>query len=318
MVSALRLRLSMVGSLAAIIAVTTLAAAVVLTLAGASVVMAFALVIPFFLLQWYLGPKMVERAYRVEPADRQNFPELHEVVEEISERSGIDKPEVMVADVDLPNAFAYGNTWTGDRVAVTRGLMEKLEWEEVEAVIGHEIGHVKHRDSSVMMVLSILPALFLMVGRMFFWSTLFGGRQRNQGGLPLIAVAAASMLIYFVLQLCIMGFSRTREYYADRHSASTVDEGARKLAEGLAKINEGTRSMAEKRRSSDKDVGALGLSLKPLLVSDPDTSAVEGRARTDRELVEKYAGREVSLGERLAEVFSTHPNITKRLNSMGF
>lgn len=335
MFSNLKLKASMLGSLAAIISITTLAAALVLSLAGLSVTYVFIFIIPFFVLQWYLGPKLVEKGYKVNEASKEKYPRLHESVEKLAKESGIEKPEVMVADVDMPNAFAYGNYFTGDKVAVTKGLLDQLEWEEVEAVVGHEIGHITHNDSTYMVFLSILPAIFMIVGRMFFWSSLFGGGGDDEGALPMIAIAAASMLIYFVLQLAIMHFSRMREYYADKHSSQVVSEGNRKLAEGLAKINEGmhqlkkskqksrrgirARRAGRKRSNSDfGGVGVVGLSMKPLLISDPDTADMQVGARDDLQLVKKYANKDLSFSDRVKEFFSTHPNIQKRLKAMGF
>ncbi|PTD94145.1 hypothetical protein C9439_03615 [archaeon SCG-AAA382B04] len=339
MFSNLKLKLSMMGSLAAIIAITTLAATVVLSMAGASLTWVFVFIVPFFALQWYLGPKLVEKGYKVEEAGEDEYPRYHELVEELAEKSGIEKPSVMVADVEMPNAFAYGNYFTGDKVAVTKGLLKQLEWEEVEAVVGHELGHIAHDDSSYMVFLSILPAIFMIVGRMFFWSSLFGGGGDDEGQLPMIAIAAASMLIYFVLQMTIMHFSRMREYYADRHSSEVVEEGDRKLAEGLAKINESMSDLKNQKKNKQKKgvsisrrggrrpgsgsrgfggVGAVGLSMKPLLISDPDTAGSGGGARSDMQLVEKYAGKELSFGDRVREFFSSHPNIKKRLEAMGF
>ncbi|OKY77906.1 MAG: Zn-dependent protease with chaperone function [Candidatus Methanohalarchaeum thermophilum] len=326
----LKLKGSMYGSVATIVAVTTLAVAVVLGIAGVSVTYSLIFIVPFFLLQWYLGPKLVERGYNVKEASKENYPELHDIVEEVTEKSNMEKPKVMIADVDLPNAFAYGNYLSGDRVAVTKGLLKVLEQEEVEAVLGHELGHIKHNDSTFMMLLSILPALFLMIGRTFFWSSMF---QDDEGTLPFIAVAVASMIVYFILQLCIMHFSRMREYYADRHSADYVAEGNRKLAEGLAKINEEMSSLKKRKKSSRGlrrsrsqrnqarglgGVGNLGLSLKPLLISDPDVDAEPTGSKRDSEIVRKYANREMSFSDKLAELFSSHPNIKKRLKALGF
>ncbi|KXB06130.1 hypothetical protein AKJ51_04165, partial [candidate division MSBL1 archaeon SCGC-AAA382A20] len=140
----------------------------------------------------------------------------------------------MIAETELPNAFAYGNRWSGKKIAVTQGLLDNLEFEEVEAVVGHEMGHHKHGDAKIMMFLSILPAIFMMIGRMFLFSMFFGGGNRR-GGAPMMAIAAGSMAVYFALNLCIMNFSRMREFMADNHAAENVPDGSRKLSEGLAK-----------------------------------------------------------------------------------
>ncbi|KXA89356.1 hypothetical protein AKJ62_03305 [candidate division MSBL1 archaeon SCGC-AAA259D14] len=331
----------MYGSVAAIVSVITLALYLFLSYFTSLPIFAiFLIIIPLFLLQWRFAPGIIERAHNVEPASKEKYAELHRVVEEISERSGIEKPQLMIAETDLPNAFAYGNTWSGKKIAVTQGLLDNLEFEEVEAVVGHEIGHHKHGDAKIMMVLSILPAIFLMVGRIFLFSAFFGGNRR--GGAPIIALAAGSMLVYFALNLCIMNFSRMREFMADDHAAKNVPDGARKLSEGLAKINYRAARMKEESEKSrggsvravrrrpggsggtagdrggeSTNSSSLGMSLKPLFIDDPDTArSIEPRKLSDQELVERFKGKELSLGEKVMEFFSTHPNVAKRLQAL--
>ncbi|OUJ18377.1 Zn-dependent protease with chaperone function [Methanonatronarchaeum thermophilum] len=325
MFSNLKLKASMMASLGAIIGATTLALAIVLMFADAPILLSVLLVVPFFLLQWLFAPTIVEKAYKVEEADPQQYRQYHESVERIARQSGIDKPHVMIADMDLPNAFAYGNFRSGDKVAITTGLLKRLEWEEVEAVIAHEIGHLKHNDSTYMMVLSILPALFLVLGRMLFYSSLFGSQNDSK---PMILIAVASMVFYLILQICIMYFSRLREYYADRHSANVVRNGDQKLASGLMKISNGIDSIkkqdSQRSRSRSRNPRAQGmsgmmggaspmaLSMKPLLIADPD---VTGNL-ADRRQITEYAEQDLSLREKLMELFSTHPNIKKRLRAL--
>ena len=108
-------------------------------------------------------------------------PELHQIVSDLSRKSGIATPKLMLAKIPLPNAFAYGSPLSGNRVAVTQGLLDSLDSGEVEAVLGHELGHIKHRDVQVMMVASFLPALFYYIGYSMMLSGMFGGgRQQKQ------------------------------------------------------------------------------------------------------------------------------------------
>ncbi|KPV65232.1 MAG: heat shock protein HtpX [Candidatus Bathyarchaeota archaeon BA1] len=139
-------------------------------------------------------------------------------------------PRVMLAHIPMPNAFAYGSLIAGSRVAVTTELLKALEDEEVEAVIGHELGHLKHRDVQVMMFVSILPALFYYIGYSMLMSSYYGRRdERGGGGAALIGMA--SLLLYWVLTMFTLYLSRLREHFADHHSATTVEEGSRKLSE---------------------------------------------------------------------------------------
>jgi heat shock protein HtpX len=273
-------------------------------------------VIAFSLIQWLIAPYLIDAMYRVREVSRSEKPQLHDMIERLSQKSGINKPRVMVANMPIPNAFAYGSPIAGSRVAVTSELLKTLDEEEVEAVVGHELGHLKHRDVQVMMFVSILPAVFYYIGYSMLWSSYRGRDDRGSGGAA--AIAALSMLMYFVLTMFTLYMSRLREYFADRHSASIVDDGSRKLSEGLVKIVDYTRKAKQARRN----VGTAG-SFKALFISDPDRAELDSAAisqaagfRTDRKLVEDVLRRDVTATDRLAELFSSHPNIVKRLKAL--
>ncbi|MFQ6052738.1 MAG: zinc metalloprotease HtpX, partial [Candidatus Bathyarchaeia archaeon] len=225
-----RLRLSMVGTIAIITAVSTLGFALVMSLFGAfNLVFLVVLVAAFNIAQWLLAPYLVNALYGVRQLKEGEHPELRRTVEELSKRSGIKTPTLMISNIPIPNAFAYGSPLTGNRVAVTRGLLRELEPEEVEAVVGHELGHLRHRDVQVMMFVSFLPSLFYMLARSMIYSGYYRGRdRRDSGGLAL--VGSVSMIVYFLLLMFTLSLSRLREYFADQHSASVVDDGARKLS----------------------------------------------------------------------------------------
>lgn len=321
----LRLKAGMLGSLALIIGITTLGAAILLNgVLGLNFIWTLIFIIPFFGLQWFYGPKMVEYSMGVSEAPRNKYPFLHQKVEEISRRAGIDKPKVMISDMEMPNAFAYGNFTTGKKVAVTKGLLNALEDEEVEAVLGHEIGHIVHNDAEVTMFLSILPAIFMMLGRTLLWSSILGGRRRNGGALILVALGA--MFFYFLLNLAILWFSRLREYYADKFGAGSVFEGSRKLQEGLAKIEDEMARLKEREKkarsrgratagSNGMGLNAFGSGMKALFIADPD-AAKSDRNLSDREMVNKYKNEEPGIKEQLFELFTTHPDISKRLKAL--
>ena len=321
----LRLKLGMVGSVALIIGITTLGAAVILNgVVGLPIIWTAVFVVPFFFLQWYYGPRMVEYTMKVEEAPRERYPELHRVVEDISRKTGVDKPQVMISQMAMPNAFAYGNFSTGKRVAVTEGLLETLETEEVEAVVGHEMGHIVHNDAEVMMFISILPAIFMMLGRSLLWSSFLGGRRRNGGAL--IVVALGAMFFYFLLNLAILWFSRLREYYADQFGATAVHEGSRKLQEGLVKIENQMARLKERGRKaaargatnaagSPMGLNPLGSGMKALFIADPDVETGSENL-SDREMVDKYKNRSPGMGKKLFELFTTHPELSKRLKAL--
>lgn len=231
-------------------------------------------------------------------------------------KSGIKIPKLGVAEIALPNAFAYGSPITGNHLAVTQGLLETLEEEEIEAVLGHELGHLKHRDVQIMMIISFLPSLFYLIGRSVMFTAYYGERRRDSGS---YIVGTVSMLVYFILMLFTLSLSRLREYYADSHSISIIDDGPRKLSEGLAKIVLKTRNM----RSSSFKEGFTFNSFKSLFISDPDRAEIDSAEilqykprSSDRELVGGILERRVTSADAILELFSTHPNITKRLRAI--
>ena len=307
----------MLGTVALIIAVSTLGLGTILTMTGTlNLYSLIAMVAVFNIAQWLLAPYLVNRLYGVRRLEPDENPELHSMVDELSARSGIRTPKLMISKLPIPNAFAYGSPLTGSHVAVTQGLLTSLDTEEVEAVIGHELGHIKHRDVQVMMFISFLPSLFYILARSMLFSRYYGGRdRRNSGGLAVIG--GVSMLIYFFLLIFNLGFSRLREYYADQHAASIVGDGARKLSEGLAKISTSTARVQAKSRGATAHSG-----FKALFISDPDRAARDAAELSsfygggDDELVRNILNRRLTTLDSLGELFSTHPNIVKRLRAL--
>lgn len=317
-VSLWKLRFSLIGTLAVIIGLSTLFFTFIMALAGVDLLLMPFLVIIFNIIQWLIAPYLIDAMYRVKEVTASENPALHAMVDKLSKKSRIKTPRLMKAKMSIPNAFAYGSPIAGSRVAVTTGLLETLDVEEVEAVIGHELGHLKHRDVQVMMFVSILPAIFYFIGYSMLLSSMFSRRDsRDSGGAAIIGLA--SILIYWILTLFTLYLSRIREYYADRHSATIIDDGSRKLSEGLAKIVNSTNRV--KQNSRKKSTGLS--SFKALFISDPDRSEVDsaalaqlGRGMDDRKLVDEVLRRKVTTFDRIMEVFSTHPNIVKRLRAL--
>lgn len=278
------------------------------------------IVVIFNIIQWLIAPYLIDAIYRVKEVKPNEDPALHRMVDRLSQKSKIKKPKLMKAKMPIPNAFAYSSPLTGSKVAVTTGLLDTLETEEVEAVIGHELGHLKHRDVQVMMFVSILPAIFYYIGYSMLLSSMFNRRDsRDNGGAAIIGIA--SLFLYWILTLFTLYLSRIREYFADRHSVSIVEDGSRKLSEGLAKIVHSTANM-KNRRYNTRDSGSNN-SFKALFISDPDRAEIDsaslrqfGSGMGDRRLVEEVLRRRVTTLDKIMEIFSTHPNIVKRLKSL--
>lgn len=305
----------MVGTLAIIIGLSTLFFTVILSLVGSfDLVTLGILVVAFNILQWLISPYLVDALYSVREIPEHENPRLHEIVEDLSRKSGIKKPRLMLARIPIPNAFAYGSPIGGSRVAVTSGLLKGLEYEEVEAVIGHELGHLKHKDVQTMMFVSLLPAIFYYIGFSLMLS-MYGRRREGSGGAALLGIGF--MAFSWILNMFILYLSRLREYYADRHSASIVEDGPRKLSEGLAKIVHTTRTMRRTRKKS-QNLNAF----KALFIADPDRAETDSmeisrmRMPSDQKLVQGILSKKLTTMDKIIEIFSTHPNIVKRLRTL--
>jgi heat shock protein HtpX len=224
----------------------------------------------------------------------------------------------MLAQVPIPNAFAYGSPIAGTRIAVTDGLLKTLDQGEVEAVVGHELGHLRHRDVQIMMFVSLLPAVAYFIGYSLMLSGLFGGNRKNQSSGA--ALGLVFMAFSWIMNLFILYFSRLREYYADRHSASIVEGGSQKLSTGLAKIVNATKNMGRMRQQT-RSVRPMN-SFKALFITDPDRASADSAELSmmspgdKQRLVQEILSKKLTTADRIFEIFSTHPNIIKRLKAL--
>jgi len=314
--NAWKLRMSMFGTLAIIISLSTLVFTVILSLIGSlNLITLGILVVIFNIVQWLISPYIVDALYSTRELPENENPKLHEIVENLSRKSQIKKPKLMLAQIPIPNAFAYGSPIAGNRVAITSGLLKTLESEEVEAVIGHELGHLKHRDVQIMMFVSLLPALLYYVGYSLMLSSMYG-RRRDEGSSGAL-LGIVFMVFSWILNMFILYLSRLREYYADSHSALIVEDGPRKLSEGLAKIVHETRNLRRVRKEK-QNLNAF----KALFIADPDRAEVDSVAITtmstssEQKLVQEILSQKVTTMDRIVEIFSTHPNIVKRLKAL--
>jgi heat shock protein HtpX len=308
-----KLRFSIIATLAAIFGLTTLAFSAVLLYVGYfSILTVGALVVVLNIVQWLLSPYLVGAIYRVKELNENDNPHLHQMITDLSKKSGIKKPQLMLSKMPLPNAL------TGSRVAVTEGLLKNLNYGEVEAVIGHELGHLKHRDVQVMMVISFLPALFYYMGYTMIWSGMLNGERRNEGNGNNALFGIAFMAFSWILTLFTLYLSRLREYYADRHSAAIVDNGAEKLSTGLVTIIEASKRSTRPEKQKTHNNNAF----KTLFISDPDRvnsdyAELHSNGETDKQdLLKQRLSQKPTQTDLLIEVLSTHPNIIKRLKAL--
>ena len=202
--------------------------------------------------QYYGSDKLVLATTRAKVVTPQEEPGLHATVERLAAMADMPKPKkIAVMDTHVPNAFATGRNPKNSVIAVTRGLLSRLNEQEVEAVLAHELAHVKNRDVMVLTWASIIVIMAGFLMQMLFWMSLFGGigGNRDRGGgnafLIMLAVYAGTIAVYFLSQLLIMALSRYREFAADRGSA-IVTGAPMQLASALSKISNEMYRIPEK------------------------------------------------------------------------
>jgi heat shock protein HtpX len=272
------------------------------------------LVVGLNVAQWLLAPYLIGLIYKVRELRQNEKPELHQIVENLSKKSGLSIPKLMLAQIPLPNAFAYGSPLSGTRVAVTQGLLDSLDSGEVEAVLGHELGHIKHRDVQVMMVASFLPALFYYIGYSLMLSGVFGGGERKSSGGNNALIGIAFMAFSWILTLFTLYLSRLREYYADRHSVLVVENGAEKLSTGLITIVEESRRTTKPNKNQQK--GNSSFRANPDRANADVTELHAANIRSKQDLLRETLSKTPTGADKFAEIFSTHPNIIKRLRAL--
>lgn len=190
-------------------------------------------------LQFFFSDKLVLWSTSTRIVEEDEYPELHRMVESLATRAGLPKPKVGIMASPVPNAFATGRSPKNAVVAVTDSIMRTLNREELEAVLAHEISHVKNRDMLTLTMASFLSMLaFLIMRNWFFMGGLFGGggnRDNNMGALILVYVV--SIVVWIVSTLLTRALSRYREFAADRGGSAALTENPRALISALQKIS---------------------------------------------------------------------------------
>lgn len=186
------------------------------------------------LAQWYLSDKIVLWSSGAKIVSREEYPKLHEIVERLSTNNGLPKPKVAKVNSNVPNAFATGKSPKSSLVAVTTGLLDLLDDDELEAVIGHELTHVKSRDVLVLTLASVFSTVAWYLIQFGFYGGL-QTRNRNSAGSGVIVLLVA-VVTWVVSFLIIRAISRYREYSADRGGAIMTGKPD-KLATALLKIS---------------------------------------------------------------------------------
>lgn len=240
--------------------------------------------------QWYFSDKIVMWSAGAKVVTREQFPELHNLVERIVARNNLPKPKIAVINTRMPNAFATGKGPKSSVVAVTTGLMDTLNTEELEGVIAHELTHIRNRDVLVLTLASLFSTVAWYLMQFGFYGGLYGGgmgyggnRNNNSGGAMIIVIAVA-LLTWVVSFLIIRAISRYREFAADRGSAQMTGKPV-ELANALMKISGTMKNVPT--RDLRQEEGLNAFFIVPALS-----------------------------GSTIGNLFSTHPPIQKRVQKL--
>jgi heat shock protein HtpX len=281
----LTLRMLLTGSLLGLLYVVF--AVVLFNVLSVGLVPMILIVVGIAFFQYFTSDKLALAASGAKVVERDQAPELHDMVERLCALADLPKPRVAVIDTDVPNAFATGRSPKHAAVAVTRGLWQRLEPREVEGVIAHELSHIANRDVLIMTVASFFAMLAGLLTRFGLYGGMFGGgRGRDNNAVPVwLIVLLVSVVTYFLSQILILAISRYREFAADRGSA-LITGAPEHLMSALQKIS------SEMFRIPQRDLREVE-SMNAFFIVP---TSVKSAART---------------------LFMTHPPLEKRLEALG-
>ena len=240
----LTLRMLLTGSMLGLLYV--LFAVALFYVLNAGIVLMVVIVGALAFVQYFTSDKLALKAAGAKVVERDQAPELHDMIERLCAIADLRKPRVAVIESDVPNAFATGRNQKHAAVAVTTGLWNRLEPKEVEGVLAHELSHIANRDVLVMTVASFFAMIAAVLTRVGLYSGMFGGmggNRDNNNQIPVwLIVLVVSVVTYFLSQILILAISRYREFAADRGSALITGapehlmSALQKIASGITQI----------------------------------------------------------------------------------
>jgi heat shock protein HtpX len=242
----------------------------------------FIIVIVFLMAfaQYFFSDRLVLMSTRARVIEEDEYPELHRMVEKLAAEAEIPKPRIAIMQTPVPNAFATGRSPKKAVVAVTDSIMRLLSPGELEAVLAHELSHVKNRDVLTLTVASFVAMIAAIIMNNFLFASLFSQRDNN----PWIIAGIVAIIVYFIAQLLIMALSRYREFAADRGSAYLTGR-PRELISALEKISGRMDQVPARNKQMIESANAFFI-----------IPALSGRT--------------------LMEFFSTHPPLEKRIANL--
>ncbi len=274
----------------------------------------------FLGIQYFVSPAIVGWSMKIKWVSEKEAPELHQMVAELAEKANLPKPRVGISQLAIPNAFAFGRTQRDGRICVTQGILNLLSRDELKAVLGHEMSHIKHRDMVILTLISVIPLIMYWLAFSMMWGGAFGGRR--QGGNYAALIGLGAFLLYFITNLLVLYGSRIREYYADLGSVRLgntphhMDTALYKLVYGNARLlknKEELKRVEGVRAFFVNDPVRAWHEVKELSQIDQDMSGT-----IDYNELADLRQKEVRLGtaDKLMEIFTTHPNMLKRIKHL--
>jgi heat shock protein HtpX len=248
---------------------------------GMLIALGLAVVMNFF--SYFFSDKLALAMYRARPVTREQLPRAYQIVERLTQRVGLPMPKIYVIPMDSPNAFATGRNPSHASVAMTQGILDLLNDEELEGVLAHELGHVRNRDILISSVAATIAGAVTYLAEMGRWAMIFGGmdrddRDRGGGGLAALLMLIVAPIAAMLIQLAV---SRSREYEADATGAHFTGNPYA-LASALSKLDAYSRRVPM----------AASPSTAHLFIIQP------------------------LLGMNVGNLFSTHPPIAKRIERL--
>ncbi len=275
---------------AALVALYAIVVSVMLSL-GVSTLLVIVIAAALIFSQYYFSDKIAMFSMQAHEVTAQQEPRLHEIVDRLCLLADMKKPRVGISELDMPNAFATGRSPNHAVICATRGLMQRLNDEELEAVLAHELSHVAHRDVAIMTIASGVGMLAGLVSRIAMFGAMFGGGRgggRGRGDQNIVLLEMVTMLvsivIYVIAYLLTMALSRYRELAADRSGAILIGKPS-VLAAALVHITGDIGKIP--RTDLRKSEGMNAFFFAPALA-----------------------------GGTAATLFSSHPSLEKRLDQL--